>query len=228
MPLIFPSDIKESGVEADRGGDWVALSNQFNRYGSACHGALLINYEGSIAVFHYTGTNLLHEDLSSFGQSFHKVSDTVAEDDVPAFLAMCRKVLEKDDPTYGFFTGASFYDYNGNFHDTAGSGYRMTCVGFCLAVLQGFLERDYLEYTTWPTVTSDPFNRTEEDYLEWYCAQHNLDINTITSLPKRIAPLEYLISGFYIDLPISKSTLDAQKSSIQSYMYTKLGISEEE
>ena len=77
---------------------------------------------------------------------FHKTTLTIHPDEVPAFIVYCQQIKQKAKPIYGFFYSGEFYDKEGNYLMNKDLGERMTCVGFCLNVLKGFLEEDYIDY----------------------------------------------------------------------------------
>lgn len=75
----------------------------------------------------------------------------------------------------------------------------MTCVGFCLNVLKGFLDDDYLEYSDWDQSTHDDL-----DYLDWYCVKYNIDKSKVRASHRRIAPYRIDYLWLFQDLPIRK------------------------
>jgi len=77
---------------------------------------------------------------------FHKTTLTIHPDEVPAFIVYCQQIKQKAKPIYGFFYSGEFYDKEGNYLMNKDLGERMTCVGFCLNVLKGFLEEDHIDY----------------------------------------------------------------------------------
>ena len=126
---------------------------------------------------------------------------------------MCRRIINKANPRYGFFYSGEYFDKDGNHFSDKAIGQTMTCSGFCINVLKGFLEKDYLVYEDWNTPS---FPTT--DYLQNYALRYNLDIDKIAESHRRISPLELLCSGYFSLLPISKNQIDSKLFETQEYL----------
>lgn len=85
----------------------------------------------------------------------------------------------------------------------------MTCVGFCLNVLNGFHEMDYLSFQDWSTLED-----TSTGFIKWFCDRNNLTIDQIPSDIRRITPQESLVSCFFDNMPISKKQIDKKMKSV--------------
>jgi len=193
--------------------DFVALGYQHdNQY---THSAFIIQYKGDLTEFHYDGGSVVYTTL--LDSYFHKTTQTIHPDEVPAFIVHCQQIKQKAKPIYGFFYSGEFYDSEGNYLMNKDLGERMTCVGFCLNVLKGFLEEDYIDYTDWGSAT-----HTKSGYLEDYCKRHGLDISKVKASHRRITPLEYLTSGLFSNLPIRKSQIDSRKDDVKEYVLNRL------
>lgn len=142
---------------------------------------------------------------------FHKITDTIPPEEVPAFIAFCKNIQKNANPKYGFFYSGESYDVDGNHLSNKDLGEIMTCVGFCINVMKGYHEEEYFEYRDWGSESQS------SSYLERYCEEHNLEIVKIKPFHRRITPREFLISGFYNNLPISKKQIDKKKPEVQEY-----------
>ena len=202
-------EITRSKMESDRVSDYVALGNLVENTKSY-HSAFVINYNKELFEFHYTGQQI--EFIEIDNDYYHKITDTISPEEVPAFIAQCQNIQKKANPKYGYFYSGESYDIKGNHLSNENLGEVMTCVGFCLNVLKGFHEEDYLEFSDW---TESSHNAP--DYLTNYCNKHNIDPEKIRSSHRRITPREFLISGYFTQLPISKSKIDDKKADIQEY-----------
>lgn len=202
--------------------DYVAIGNLLKKKVST-HSAFIIQRNGVLFEFHYTGQWIEFKPL--YNDYYHKVTETIHKDEVPAFIAQCVNITKKANPEYGFFYSGETYDQDGNHLSSSDLGERMTCAGFCLNVLKGFLEDEYLEYSDWDSTTHD-----NPGYLEYYCKKHNLDLDKVKAAHRRITPRECLISCFFETLPIRKADIDSKQEYVTSHFLGRFPkkISEEE
>lgn len=183
------------------------------------HAGIIIKNKEERLQFHYTSTEI---DFSSLKIDFyHKITQVIHPNDVPAFIAHCKAIEKGANPKYGFFFPGSFYDSDGNFFGNTDLGERMTCVGFCLNTLNGFLEDNYIQESDWE---HDP--HYEPKWLENYCKLNSIDIETLRPFFKRITPGQYLSSGFFSQTPIKKEQIDHQYEHLKSEMISRTGYFE--
>jgi len=206
---MFP--IKRTLKESDKQSDFVAIGNLINNEQVSFHSAFIIKYDSKLFVFHYTGReidfNIVEDDY------FHRITETIVPDEVPAFIAQCKNIQKNAKPKYGYFYSGESYLQNGNHIGNKYLGERMTCVGFCLNVLKGFLEEDYLQYSDWLSESHEV-----TDYLNDYCTRHNLNPEELKHSHRRITPRECLVSALFNDLPIRKDDIDNWKEPINNYI----------
>lgn len=183
--------------------------------GTAYHSVLIIKYKNQLLQFHYTGDPTLGIlfDSNIDSNCFHKITDIIDVKLIPAFIMMCKRILKNANPRYGYFYSGEFYDINGEHFSENPIGERMTCSGFCLNVLKGFLEDDYIVYKDW-----DSSSHQVENYLQDYCNTRGLDINEIEISHRRISPLELLSSGYFSSIPITKAQIDSKIGSVEDYL----------
>lgn len=183
--------------------------------GTAYHSLLIVKYRDELFQFHYTGHPtlgiLLDNNIDS--NCFHKITDTIDVKLIPAFIMMCKRILKNANPKYGYFYSGEFYDIDGTHFSDKAIGERMTCSGFCLNVLKGFLEDDYIVYTDWDSSTHQL-----ENYLQDFCNIRGLDINEIAISHRRISPLELLSSGYFSNIPITKEQVDSKVGNVEEYL----------
>lgn len=215
MMLMF--EVVRSKEVTDRITDFVAIGNLVDKNFNSYHSAFVIQHNNSLYEFHYTGReilfNLLEEDY------YHKITDTILPDEVPAFIALCLNVLKNAKPTYGYFYSGESYDINGHHKGDSDLGERMTCVGFCLNVLKGFLEEDYLRYEDWTAETVE-----DSTYLDDFCKKNNLEATKISNSVKRITPRESLTSCFFVALPIPKKGIDEKIIEVNRFFEARMQI----
>ncbi len=210
--LMF--EIVRSLFESDRESDFVGIGNLTDEKDSY-HAGFVIRYQKKLYEFHYSGTEI--EFIPLENDYYHKITDTIIPEEIPAFIAQCQNIKKKANPKYGYFYSGESYDSDGNHLNSIDRGERMTCVGFCLNVLKGFLEEDYLEYSDW---TSE--SHKKEGYLAWYCDKYKLDSKKLQSSHRRITPRECLTSCFYNRLPIRKSDIDKKINDVNEHFIARM------
>lgn len=205
-------DIINTLTEKDIKENFVAIGSCINEQGVATHSVLVVKYQSELKHIHFTGREILFDTISD-NTCFHKITETINEELIPSFIVMCNRVLKTANPRYGFFYSGEYYDLNGVHFADKEISETMTCSGFCLNILKGFLEEDYLLFNEWNT----PSYPTE-DYLERFANHFDLDIKKISESHRRISPLELLCSGFFQTIPISKNEIDSKIDETSEYL----------
>lgn len=183
------------------------------------HAGIIIKAGKEYWQFHFDSQKI---DFSELKLNFYqKITNVIHPSDVPAFISHCKAINSGANPVYGFFFPGSFYDKDGVFFGNKDLGERMTCVGFCLNTLNGFLEDSYIEESDWKF---DP--DLKPGYLEYFCQKHNLDIEKVKPFWKRISPGQFLASGFFSEIPIKKAQIDNQYSLLKPNMIKMAGYFE--
>jgi hypothetical protein len=201
--------IFQESLNENRSSDFVAIGSlEHNK--NLYHSGLVIQYDGAMYEFHYN-CEIEYEPMI---ESWHYIiSKFIVSDEIPSFIAMCQNVKENANPLFGYFYSGESYDVHGNHQSLSDLGERMTCVGFCLNILSGFLEEDYLTYTDW-----DASSHGDTSYLKEHCTKHNLDITKISGSYRRITPKELLISALSAKLPIRKHDIESVIPSFDDYL----------
>lgn len=201
IKTLDEEDIKE---------DFVAIGNLIDDIKEPFHAALIIKYNSDLFQYHYTGSEI---ELSEIAHDyFHKRTNTIHHSEIPAFIAYCNSIKKRANPIYGYFYSGEYYDNKGHHFSEKIIGERMTCVGFCLNVLKGFLEKDYLKYTDWDSSSHS------SEYLLKYAEKHNLNLELIQESHRRISPIEILTSGFFYKIPITKNEIDNKLDEVKEYL----------
>lgn len=196
--------------EEDISDDFVAIGNLLNEYKEPYHAALIIKHNSNLLQYHYTGKDIELSDVDF--EYFHKRTRTIHKEEIPAFIAYCNSIKKNANPIYGYFYSGEYYDNNGIHFSKKSIGERMTCVGFCINVLKGFLENDYLKYADWDSSSHS------SEYLLKYAEKHNLNVSSIQESHRRISPIEILTSGFFYNIPISKIEIDNKLTEVKEYL----------
>ncbi|SOU86795.1 conserved hypothetical protein [Tenacibaculum dicentrarchi] len=205
-------DIINTLTEKDVKNDYVAIGTYINTEKIPAHSVLVIKYNNTINHFHFTSKEILYDEVYN-NTCFHKITETIKPELIPSFIMMCKRILKKANPRYGYFYSGEYYDTNGIHFSEKTISETMTCSGFCINVLKGFLEKDYIVYTDWNT-TSFP----TQDYLERFANHFNIDKDKISESHRRISPLELLCSGYFSNLPIKKKHIDLKIDETSEYL----------
>lgn len=94
-------DIVDSLNESDSVDDFVAIGNIIDDDNNAKHAAFVIQSNNTLYEFHYTGREIEYQELEN--NYYHKVTNTIHPDEVPAFISMCNNIMKNANPVYGFF-----------------------------------------------------------------------------------------------------------------------------
>tara|TARA_R110002020_G_scaffold261331_2_gene475669 strand:+ start:1636 stop:2268 length:633 start_codon:yes stop_codon:yes gene_type:complete len=205
-------DIINTLTEKDIKENFVAIGSYVDKDKVAAHSVIVIKYNGSIKHIHYDSKEILFDDIYNVC-CFHKITDTINPALIPSFIVMCKIVMEKANPRYGYFYSGEYYDQNGIHFSEKAISETMTCSGFCLNILKGYLEEDYLSYKEWSTPTYPT-----KDYLERYANHFDLNLDDISESHRRISPLELLSSAYFSNLPITKSQVDSKVDETAEYL----------
>lgn len=204
----------------DLNNDFVAISSEISDEGSCYHSGLIICYQGELFYFHYTGKEVLLENISfpvEEKEIFIKKLNCIHELEVEAFLGHCEKLLQQVSPVYGFIFNNSYYDSNSKQSYLVNASHDITtCVGFCIKVIRGalFNNDEYLNLSDWGIETVQGIDTRLINYFNNsivnYCSQHNLTPEQLIAIDelKRITPVELICSAFFTILPIHKQSID--------------------
>ncbi|WP_316845531.1 hypothetical protein [Pedobacter psychrodurus] len=207
------------------GADFVAISVTADEKGNAVHSGLLIRHDDQVYFFHYNKEKvLLNEvDISLAERVFHKELSIIDRKLIRAFINHCRIIEHTAQPNYGYFYGGSFYE-DGEYHSDSPFPQLMTCVGFCINVITGFLEeKKYIEHTDWEPV-SEKAEQYFQDFVATFKASHTeADIENLKKDMRRIKPSELLASGYFSELPIRKTSTDTVKPSLEEILKANVG-----
>jgi len=208
--LIALFDIVQT-VNATDSHDFVALGSNFG--GSyPYHSLLVVRYSEMLRGFQYFGTANEIDNIPN--DCFHTIMSHIQKSDIPAFIAHCKNVIKNASPEFGYFYSGDEYDQNGVHFSNFKGQQRMTCVGFCLAIIKGFIdEEEFINYTDWNQAS------LENEYLTKFCEENNFNISDIESHARRITPLDYIACGLVQgELPIRKKSIDNLIPDILNFM----------
>lgn len=181
--------------------------------GYAQHAAIFMAHKGIKRIFHFTGKEVLLENIEDVKVSYEcKEFNFMRKELLPWFISQCELIKENAQPKYGFFYDGSYYDPNtGNFISPGQFPQYMTCVGFCLNVLNAFAEEnDLFDYSAWDSTSLEELRKS---YLEEFISKvkesnPELDIEEFQKNMRRITPIEYFAAAFSESLPITQAFIN--------------------
>ena len=173
---------------------------------------IVIKFQEKLEHIFFNGNEIYYGRLLD-DTCYHKITDTIDPKLIPSFIVMCRRIKKKANPLYGYFYSGEYYDKNGDHFSENSISQSMTCSGFCLNILKGFLEEEYLKYWEWNKPTD-----ITENFLENFASKYNFEVEDIADSHRRISPLELLCSAFFKNLPISKDEIYTKIDEIEMYL----------
>lgn len=225
------NDIQENitkSITHELGGNFVASAAKFNKSEDKFdHTGIVICCEGDLKVFHFDGHKVSLDDVPGDEWYFDKKLEFVKADEVEAFLSFCERIQEKSNPRYGFIYNGSFFKDDGQYFSEVEDHQFMTCVGFCLNVITGYIENnDYLSYDDWTMIP------LEQDYYfsRWEDKSAVLttgEMKELKTQQRRIYPVELLCSAFINSLPIRKSDIETLKPLVKQSVKNKIALEEQ-
>jgi hypothetical protein len=190
--------------------------------GLPTHAALLIRYNGENQIFHFYQEVLLHAEEHAIDEGqlvFIKEINFIPAELIPSFLAHCELIQKEAAPKFGYFYDPrSFYDEDGKFQNPGAFPEYMTCVGFCLTVLQSYLgDQMFLYYPDWDKQSYDLGEKLLAYLTDEIRTNYpQITVEDISKEIRRILPVEYF-SGAYADhLPVRKQFTDILRTQIES------------
>jgi hypothetical protein len=209
--LISLTEIEKHLIKSDDQtlpDNFVAIASQLNDAGLAFHSALIIAYDAKYYLFHYTGNAIEFVNYPKPIWFVHKNLNCISDKFVPSFFNHCKIISEEAKPKYGYFYPGSYYDENKKYYTDSGIAEYMTCVGFCINVVTGFIEsKSYIVYTDWKEDTV----HDSENFLNDFIKRYNIPkekVDTYKKHLRRISPPELLSSAYISTLPITKKAID--------------------
>jgi hypothetical protein len=187
------------------------------------HAAIFLRYNGDSNLFHFDGKTVMIEPLSPQEEYYHKKLEFLDPILLPAFFAQCELILENAQPKFGYFYDGALYDTQGKFISPNDSPEYMTCVGFCLNVINGFLsDHEFFSHGDW----NDQSLNDRKEFVERFFklakeANPEVDINAFKTSLRRIMPVEYLSGAFSKTLPVRKAFVDEISSEVQELLEAK-------
>jgi hypothetical protein len=177
------------------------------------HSGIVIRYNGESKLLHFNPPFVLLENLTKYPLYYYKELSFIDPELIPTFLAHCEIIQYSAKPEYFYFYANSVYDTNGDFISEKNMPEYMSCVGFCLNVLEFFLaDESFFEYSDWDGTTLNK----GDGYIEHYIEEFTKNI-------RRIYPIEYL-SGAFLTHPVKKEKVNKLVPKLRSIIQTRMSV----
>jgi hypothetical protein len=206
-------DLESYNLDISVGDDlpltFIAASVEVNENGYLYHAGIAIGCEHGKHLFHYDGSNLRF-DLLEFPWHLQHTIDLVPEYLAEAFYVHCYEATLETAPEYGFFYEGTYFKDGKAVLKNEANPYRMSCVGFCLALLKGWDKEltDYMEYKDWKadnTLKKEDIDAEMEELKYFY---PKLTEEELLQEVRRIKPSEYLAASYFKTYPVRKAQTD--------------------
>ena len=202
----------------------IAAAIFINETGTASHAGIFIKYNNESKIFHYTGRDVLFEPIDKHSLYFHKSLTFLDSILLKSYIAHFELIKENAKPTYGYFYAGSLYTESGNFIAPGGFPEFMTCVGFCINVIQGILmDTQYLLFEDWDDAIIDLSKEYLSTFIERVKAAYpEIEEWMFRKNLRRILPIEYLASAYFDNLPVSKADTDKYQPILENICKNKV------
>lgn len=189
------------------------------------HSGIVIRYNGESKLLHFNPPEVLLESLTDYPLYYYKELTFIDPELIPTFLAHCEIIQNSAKPKYFYFYANSIYDANGDFITDKNMPEYMSCVGFCLNVLEFFLaDESFFDYSDWDSSTLNK----EDSYIDHFIDKVLLtlpetDTEELRKNIKRIFPIEYL-SGAFLERPVKKEKVDLLAPKLTAIIKNRMSL----
>ncbi|MFA6278381.1 MAG: hypothetical protein WC622_16660 [Pedobacter sp.] len=198
--------------------DFIGFIVSIDEKGEAKHSGIIISFLGKTSLFHYLpkGVFLEEIDLTKVGFTYSYKEITIVNKSLIRSFLNHRKVIKATaKPNFGYFYAGSYCE-NGVYHSDDNTPQLMTCVGFCINVVTGFLEeKSYIEFSDWVSVSQTAQIWLDNFLIEFKKEFPEVDEGIIRKNLRRIKPSELISSGYFGKLPIRKVQTDLVKPVVE-------------
>lgn len=191
--------------------------------GQAQHAGLVISHDRKGYFLHFNTKEVLLGELklSDIPEMVHKSISVINPSLIPAFLVHCRLIVGSASPRYGFFYSGSYYK-DGVYFSEKGMPEFMTCVGFCLGVLKGFIEEnEYIAEEDWGASTEKAEVYFEDFIIQFQKDYSHIQVSDLRKTLRRIKPSEFISTAYLTAVPIRKAQVDKFSPIIEDHLKSK-------
>jgi hypothetical protein len=196
---------------------FVSAIVKIDRSGTIRHAGIAVGSEEGRHIFHFDSIKLVKKELEYIDNYYQREFETIPPYLSDAFYVHCMEAISSSAPDYGKFYNGTYFKDGKVINPDEEAPFRMSCVGFCLGILNGWdTEDNFIAHEDW---TAD--NSLTE--LELRCEQNGLKLfyNYLSEEEllvdiRRIKPSEYLASAYLTPTPISKVSVEPIAAILES------------
>lgn len=189
---------------------FVAAAVQVSANGTMHHAAIAVGSEYGKHLFGYNSARIEVADMENSRMYYQKDFPNVPPHLADAFYVHCKAAATNSAPKYGYFYNGSYFRDGKLINKDDCEPYRMTCVGFCLAILQGWHtgSEEFINYEEWDESNSLTEIQAIVELKQLKEQYSYLDDEELKSGMRRIKPAEYLSTAYITELPIKKEEVE--------------------
>jgi hypothetical protein len=189
---------------------FVSAIVKVDKSGTINHAGIAVGSEEGQHMFHFNSTSLIKRELKYYDNYYQREFETIPPYLADAFYVHCMEAMDSCAPEYGKFYNGTYFKDGKVINPDEEAPFLMSCVGFCLGVLNGWdTAENYIEHEDWTANNSltEAELRYEQSNLKQlyggYLSNEELLVNI-----RRIKPSEYLASAYLAPTPISKASIE--------------------
>lgn len=198
-------------------GKFVSAIVKIDKNGTIYHAGIAVGSEEGQHMFHFNSMRLVKRELASCDNYYQREFETIPPYLADAFYVHCMEAMNSSTPEYGKFYNGTYFKDGKVINPDEEAPFLMSCVGFCLGVLNGWdTAENYIEHEEWTASNSltEQELRYEQSNLKQlynYLSAEELLVNI-----RRIKPSEYLASAYLAPTPISKVSIEPIATILES------------
>jgi hypothetical protein len=200
---------------------FVSAIVKIDRSGTIFHAGIAVGSEEGRHMFHFTSKHLKKIDLEYCVNYYQREFETIPSYLSDAFYVHCMEAMESSTPEYGKFYNGTYFKDGKIINPDEEAPFRMSCVGFCLGVLNGWdTESTFIIHEDWTadnSLTEGELRYEQESlkHLYSYLSDEDLLIDI-----RRIKPSEYLASAYLTTTPVTKESVEPIANILESIALT--------
>jgi len=189
---------------------FVAAAVQLGANGRIHHSAIAVGSEYGKHIFGFNSARIETTSMEYSRMYYQKSFDNVPPHLSEAFYVHCNEAAKNCAPEYGYFYNGTYFKDGKLINAEECGPYRMTCVGFCLAILQGWHtdNGEFIIYEDWNENNSMleieaivEIKKLKEDFPY-------MEEDELRDGMRRIRPAEYLSCAFVDEIPVTKALIE--------------------
>ena len=198
---------------------FVAATVKIDKSGTIRHAGIAVGSEEGRHIFHFNAVKLVKRELEFCDNYYQREFETIPPYLAEAFYVHCTEAMKSSAPEYGKFYNGTYFKDGKIINPDEQAPFRMSCVGFCLGVLNGWdwdTDDNFIAHGDWTADNSltEAELRYEQEGLNRfydYLSEEELLVDI-----RRIKPSEYLASAYLAPAPISKVSVEPIATILES------------